>query len=205
MKKYLYLFVIAAIVTLGLSAYKYSKDAAHYKAEYIRMADNNKAYELQNSNLEEQNRVFQFTMDELRNSKDSINQKLLAMAEKLKIKDKNIQALQYQATEMRKTDTITIKGDTIFRDIYVNVDTTFGDKWYSMNLKLKYPSTIITAPIFKSERYVVINTTKEYNKPPSKIFFIRWFQKKHTVIKVNVVEENPYVDNKEQKFVEIVK
>lgn len=109
MKKYLYLFVIAAIVTLGLSAYKYSKDAAHYKAEYIRMADNNKAYELQNSNLEEQNRVFQFTMDELRNSKDSINQKLLAMAEKLKIKDKNIQALQYQATEMRKTDTITIK------------------------------------------------------------------------------------------------
>jgi hypothetical protein len=53
--------------------------------------------------------------------------------------------------------------------------------------------------------YVVINNKKEYNKKPSKIFFIRWFQKKHLVTEVNVEERNPYIKSKENKFIKINK
>ena len=38
-----------------------------------------------------------------------------------------------------------------------------------------------------------------------RIFFVRWFQKKQKVVEVNVIQKNPYTDNVEQRFIEIVK
>ena len=102
-----------------------------------------------------------------------------------------------------KTDTIQMP-DTIFVP-EAHVDTLIGDKWYNLRLRLDYPSTIVASPTFNSEQYVVINSKKEYNKKPSKIFFIRWFQKKHTVVEVNVEEKSPYITNKENKFIKILK
>ena len=74
-----------------------------------------------------------------------------------------------------------------------------------LNLGLKYPSTITVEPEFNNEQYVVISTKKEYIEPPHKCFLVRWFQKKHTVVEVQVVDSNPYVSTKNQKFIEIVK
>ena len=143
------------------------------------------------------------TMDDLRASKDSLDRKLVEVVESLKIKDKKIEYLQYQAQTIHKTDTIQMS-DTIFVP-EAHVDTLIGDKWYSLRLKLDYPSTIIASPKFNSEQYVVINTRKEYSKKPSKLFFIRWFQKKYTVVEVNVEEKSPYIMNKENKFIKILK
>ena len=204
MEKYLYLLVGVVVLALSAAVYKMDKDIKEYKSEIIRMSDNLNAYELSNSNLESENRMYKFTIDELKSSKDSINQKLLDMAEKLKIKDKNIEALQYHQSVITKTDTIVLN-DTIFRDRTFALDTIMGDKWYTLGLNLKYPSTIVASPTFNSEKYIIVNKVKEYDKTPSKIFFIRWFQKKHWVLKIDVVEENPYIKNKEFRFIEIVK
>ena len=87
----------------------------------------------------------------------------------------------------------------------VAIDTIIGDNWYNLNLKLKYPSTIMVSPTFVSEQYVIINNAKVYNKKPSKIFFIRWFQKKHNIVEVNIKEKNPYIKNKESKFIKVLK
>mgnify|MGYP007101840500 CR=1 FL=1 len=205
MKKYLYTIVGGLIISLILYGYSTYKELKHYKELYAISDNNVKAYEATNSKLNKDIREFKFTMDELRSSNDSLNQKLVEAVDKLKVKDKSIKYLQYQASIAHKTDTITIKGDTIFKDTFVALDTTIRDNWYSMDLSLRYPSTIITTPTFKSEKYVVIHTKKEYNSKPSKIFFVRWFQKKHTVVTVEVKEDNPYIDNREQKFIEIVK
>jgi hypothetical protein len=94
--------------------------------------------------------------------------------------------------------------DTIFVP-ETHLDTLLKDQWYSLRLQLDYPATIVASPSFTSEQFVVINTKKEYNNPPSKIFFIRWFQKKHQVVEVNIEEKSPYITNKKSKFIKILK
>lgn len=203
MKKYIYVLLAIGLVTLFTGLFKTCSDLQKYKELYNKELTNVEAYDRLHSSMEEELREFKFTMDELRSSRDSINQKLLKTVDSLKLKDKNIQYLQYNTSIIQKTDTIVLQ-DTIFRHP-VDVDTVVGDSWYKMKLGLKYPSTIITEPTFKSEKQVIISTKKEYNKKPSKIFFIRWFQKKHLVTQVDVIESNPYIDNKENRFIKVTK
>lgn len=203
MKKYVVIALGVVLSALLLGSYKLYTDLNKYKELYNRERQNVEAYAEHSALVDKELKEFQFTMDELRTSKDSIVNELLDEVDKLKIKDKNVQYLQYNTSVINKVDTICLR-DTIFRNP-VNLDTIVGDEWYTMNLGLRYPSTIITEPTFKSEKYVVISTKKEYNKKPSEIFFIRWFQKKHTVVTVDMEEKNPYIDNKENRFIKVVK
>lgn len=203
MRKYMYLALILVLSALLVKGYKIYNDAQKYKGLYDKEKQNVEAYENLNSSLNEDIKEFQLTIDELRNSKDSINRELASQIEARKIKDKTVQSIQYTTSIASKTDTIVLT-DTIFKRP-VDVDTIVGDEWYNLKLGLKYPSTIITQPTFKSEKYVVIHTKKEYNKKPSKIFFIRWFQKKHTSVVVDVEEKNPYIENGESRFIKIIK
>ena len=81
------------------------------------------------------------------------------------------------------------------------LDTTVGDKWVSTRLELAYPSTIVVTPTVTSEKEVYIYTNREIAGVPSKCFFIRWFQKRHTVTKVVVNEENPYIISEQNVFI----
>lgn len=203
MKKYIYIALMFVLSALLLSGYKVYVDAQKYKTLYNKERQNVEAYENLNSSLSEDIKEFQLTIDELKNSKDSINQKLNRQIKERKLKEKNVQSVQYITSIGHKVDTIVLV-DTIFKKP-IAIDTILGDEWYNIKLGLKYPSTIITEPSFKSEKYVVIHTKKEYDKKPSKIFFIRWFQKKHTSVVVDVEEKNPYIENKESRFIKIIK
>ena len=203
MKKYLYIILFSVVLTIvGLLQYQRS-EIQKYKELYNKELQNVEAYRASNSGLEGEIREYKMTMDDLRSSKDSIDKKLAKMVDELKIKDKRIEYLQYQTSQASKTDTVKLS-DTIFVN-NLKVDTLMGDQWYRLRLQLSYPSTVVITPTFNSEKYVIINTKKEYNKTPSKIFFIRWFQKKHTVVEVNVEEKSPYIVNKENKFIKILK
>ena len=203
MKKYLYIALVSIAVFIGGLLLYQRVMLEKYRNLYEKELQNVEAYRASNSGLEGEIKEYKMTMDDLRSSKDSIDRKLVDVIDELKKKDKTIEYLQYQVKVAHKTDTIQIP-DTIFVE-NTDVDTIIGDKWYKLNLKLHYPSTIIASPIFTSEQYVIINNKKEFNKKPSKLFFIRWFQKKHTVVEVNVEEKNPYITNKENKFIKILK
>lgn len=203
MRKYIYLALIFILSALLLSGYKVYSDMHRYKGLYQKERQNVEAYEHLNTSLNDDIREFQLTIDDLKASKDSLNQKLLSQVQKMKIKDKTIQSLQYTTSVINKTDTIVLS-DTIFREP-VQLDTIIGDEWYNMKLRLEYPSTIITKPTFRSEKYIIVHTKKEYDKKPSKLFFIRWFQKKHTTVVVEMEEKNPYIENQENRFVKIIK
>ena len=155
--------------------------------------------------MEEQNKVLQLTVDDFKNSEDSLVQELRKQSKELKIKDKNLQEMYYMSSRATKTDTLTLKGDTIFKDKTVKVDTLIGDAWYNIRVKLQYPATIVTTPTFKSEKYVIASYQKEYIDTPSKLWIVRLFQKKQKVIIVNVVEKNPYITNSQNRFIQIVK
>ena len=164
---------------------------------------NEKAFIVGNNGLKDQNRAFQFTVEQLEYFNDSLITKMNEVRKELEIRDRDLKQMQYLLSEAQKKDTIVFR-DTLFREPTLDIDTLVGDKWYQMRLGLKYPSTITTDPKFVSEKYIMMDYKKETINPPKKCWLLRLFQKKHKVVEVNVVEKNPYIENKQQRFIEIV-
>lgn len=164
---------------------------------------NTKALMYENINEKNKSKLYEFKVDQLKYFNDSINLKIDSIIKDNKIKSKKIEQLQYQKTITSIKDTITIK-DTIFiKDL--KIDTIIIKKGYILDLKLEYPNKIITNPTFENEQYVIFTTSRETIDPPKKLFFLRWFQKKHTVINIDIYNTNEYVDVKEKRFIKTIK
>ena len=203
-KKYIRIGIVILVSLLAISTYTLYTNNKKLKEKISISMSNQKAFISENSLLKEENRVFKFTIEQLNHYNDSILQKMNEVRKKLKIKDGDLKQMQYLLSEAQKKDTIAFR-DTLFREPTLKIDTLLGDRWYQMKLGLRYPSTIITEPKFVSEKYVIVDYKKETINPPKECAIARWFQKKHKVVEVEVVEKNPYIENKQQRFIEIVK
>ena len=202
-KKYIRIGIVILVSLLAISTYTLYTNNKKLKEEISISMSNQKAFIAENSSLKEENRVFKFTIEQLNHYNDSILQKMNEVRKELKIKDKDLKQMQYLLSDAQKKDTIVFR-DTLFREPTLKIDTLLGDRWYQMKLGLRYPSTIITEPKFVSEKYVIVDYKKETINPPKKCAIARWFQKKHKIVEVEVVEKNPYIENKQQRFIEIV-
>lgn len=200
MNRYLIILIVVLLAIIGgmWKQVKYSNN------KWERAEANVKAYSALNAQADEKNIALQLTVEQLGYFKDSVLQELDKTRRQLKIKNKNLKAIQSVSSVFTKADTVTLK-DTIFKEPTLSVDTVMGDKWYNVNIGLKYPSTITVKPYFKSEKHIIISAKRETVNPPKKFFLFRWFQRKHTVVHVDVVEKNPYVDAESSRYVEIVK
>ena len=116
--------------------------------------------------LNSYNKELQLNIEQLKYSNNITLDKLNKVRKELNIKDKELQKLQYQLSISNKTDTVVYR-DTIFKE-NIKLDTLIKDDWYSLNLDLEYPSTIIVNPKFKSEKYVVTSLKKEIKGTPKK-------------------------------------
>lgn len=199
MTKYLIIICLLLIGVVSILSVRLS----NIKDELSISISNNKAYMIENESLENDIRVFQLTVDQLNYFADSIMQEMINVKEELKIKDRDLARLQYIKSEAIKTDSIVIR-DTIFKTD-VNIDTLFQDNWYSLKLKLRYPNIAVVTPSFVSDKYIVASLHKETINPPKKCKIARWFQRKHKVLKVDIIEKSPYIKNKQVKFIEIIK
>lgn len=208
MNKNVKYFLICGLILSILSVvnnYFLIKSKTSTDKKWKEAVENAKAYSELFSNSESKNRAFKLAIDQLKNSNDSIFQELNEARKELKVKDSKLKSLQYVSSSFSKVDTITLKGDTIFKDSHVNIDTLLSDKWYSVRVGLKYPSTVSIEPKFLSIKYIVVSAKKETVNPPKRFFLFRWFQKKQIRLNVDVVEKNPYVQNQDNRFVEIVR
>ena len=201
MKKWI-IVILGYVVLIGL-LFIYFKDKENYEKKWKDAVSNVKAYDKLLSNSNEKNVAYKLTAEQLSYANDSILKELNDTRKKLKVKDKNLKSMQYITSTLSRVDTITLK-DTIFKEP-VEVDTIIGDKWYNAKIALSYPSTIIVSPTFKSEKNIVVSTKKETVNPPKKFWLFRLFQKRHTVIKVDIIEKNPYVSNEKSRYIEIIK
>lgn len=165
---------------------------------------NEKALIANIQNLDSTNRELCFNVEQLNYYNDSITQKIKEVIEELKIKDKDLKQAQYLLSEATKKDTIIFR-DTLFKEPSLHIDTLMGDSWYKLNVSLSYPSTIVVNPKFISEKYIITKYRRETIDPPKKCFIGRWFQKKHKIVEVEVIEKNPYIENKQTRFIEILK
>lgn len=163
---------------------------------------NEKAYAAENSDLNEKNRVFQFTIDQLQYSNDSLNRKIMSVVRETDIKDRSIRSLQYQLEHFSKTDTIILR-DTIFRDPTFKLDTCIMDEWNTSCISLAYPGQIGISNSYVNEKYIIVNSRREPIRP-HKCKFVNFFRKKHTVLEIDVIDKNPYVETERQRFIEII-
>lgn len=204
MKKYIVIGIIIAFVGLVSSLVISIKNAHKYESKWKTSEANVKAYDELLSSSNKKSAAFQLTSSQLSTVKDSLIKELENTRKELKVKEKDTKAMQVITTELVKVDTITLR-DTIFKDRALSIDTVLLDKWYSLGLKLRYPSTVIIKPTFKSEKHIVVSTKKETVNPPKKLWILRLFQKKHKVLNVDVIEKNPYMENQESRYVEVIK
>ena len=202
MNKYFIAAIVVLFATVGFM-WKQVRDAN----EKWKVSEGNvKAYASMFDNSKKQNAALLLTVDQLEYFKDSVLQELDATRKELKVKDKDLKALQQVKSSFTRTDTITItQVDILFKEPSLAIDTVLGDEWYKLNLGLKYPSTIAVKPYFKSEKHIVVSSKKETVNPPKKFFLLRWFQKKHRVLHIDVVEKNPYVSDETSRYVEIIR
>lgn len=196
-------FAIFTILILSVIITFLSVNNKKLNNKYKVSIENIKAYDAQLSGLEDNNRVFKLTINQLNYFNDSIIKKMKEVQKELGIKDSKLRQLQYEASHAQRADTIILK-DTLFRDPQLKLDTIVGDKWFRTNLHLEFPSTIALSPEIELERFTYIKGRKETVNPPKKFFLFRWFQKKHIVTEIIIREMNPYVKNKTQRFIEII-
>lgn len=164
---------------------------------------NIKAYELRLSNRTNENRELKLTIDQLNYSQDSIVQRLMKTKNELRIKSRDLQRLEYVSSSFERIDTIYTTDTLFVRDM--RLDTVVGDQWMNTHVTLSYPNDISVKSIARSEKHVLVHSVRETVNPPNKFFLCRWFQKKHTVTKVEVVEKNPYIKSTENVFISTTK
>lgn len=203
MKRHIQIIAAILISVLGVTTYIQYEKVKSLNIELSISKSNEKAFIEENNKLKDRNLAFKFTIDQINYLNDSLITKMNEVRKELKIKDKDLKQMQYLLSTAQKTDTIVFR-DTLFRDRNLQIDTLLGDSWYNIKLGLSYPNLITTTPTFKSEKYIVTSTRKETIKPPKKCAIARWFQKKHKVVEVIIHEKNPYITNRETRFIEIV-
>ena len=190
-----YLILILAIVFMFQKIQSLTK-------ELDNAINNEKAYAAENSALNERNIVFKSTITQLEYLNDSLMVSMKKIANENGIKDKNIKALQYQLEHFSKRDTLIVR-DTIFKEVGFILDTCIVDQWNKSCLHLEYPNIIALDNEYTNDKYVVLDSHKEPVKQ-RKWFLPRWFTRKHTIIEVTVIDQNPYVNTKRQRFVEVI-
>lgn len=204
LKRYACLIGVILLVVTMIALYFTLKSKKETEKRWKEAIANVKSYDNLFNGSKNNDIAFLLTIDQLKYSNDSIFQELNEVRRELKIKDSKLKSLQYISSNFTKSDTIILK-DTVFKDERIDIDTLLSDEWYSINVGLRYPSSITITPKFKSEKAVIVSAKKETVNPPKRFFLFRWFQKKHIVLHVNVIEKNPYIEDQDNRYVEIIK
>lgn len=151
---------------LGLTIKAQFDKIQHLEEELVVASNNNKAYEAENSSLNDRIIEFQLSASQLNASNDSLITKLNDIRRQLKIKDKQIDRLQYLASINQKSDTIIVR-DTIFRE-GVAIDTTIGDAWSHLKLHAEFPNKISADYSFKNSTAIITHMSRVTIDPPKK-------------------------------------
>lgn len=194
--------IIMLLISLVLGYLFYNKYKTAQTNYEISM-NNNKAYIAENSTLNAKKIVMDLTIDQLNYYSDSLTDRLNKVRKELSIKDKDIQSLQYYKENFGKVDTIKLSQDTIFVK-NLNIDTTIIDSFYTCNIKLRYPNILSVTPNFINEKMIFVSSKKETINPPKKLWICRIFQKKHIVLTIDVIDNNPYMKTDKTKFIKII-
>lgn len=199
-KQYFKWIVLAIILGLAITCVVQCDTNRNLRHEYEVESANTKALL---NDKDSEIIALQLSLDVLRHTNDSTIQNLLKQQEKLNIKNKELQTMISMASQFHVHDTLRVC-DTIFRDPTFQMDTCFKDQWRTTCLDMRYPGDICVDATMVSKKEVYVTAKRETIEPPHWFFLCRWFQKKHTVTRVIINEENPYIENQENVYIKVL-
>lgn len=174
-----------------------------YGKKNERLAANVKAYEHELNKCKDElgrevttNRILQKNLAEVKASTDQDVNELQKIMHEQKIK----------LSKVSTVGTIETRIDTVF------TSNTRKDSCYYFNLgedmkaEFRIRDSLTTyKPYISNKSYLIFSSKRETINPPSKVFFIRWFQRKHTVVNATLVNSNKYIRTDKLSFTYIVK
>ena len=100
LSKYIKILVLVIVGILSISTYILYQNNKSLESQLDISKSNEKAFVIENSGLKDQNRAFQFTIEQLEYFNDSLITKMNDVRKELKIKDDNLKQMQYLLSEL---------------------------------------------------------------------------------------------------------
>lgn len=191
--------VMAVIIVSIFAAiiFYQGKQIKEKNREIDRVTNNTLFYQEQLSDKDKEIRTLNLTIDEFKNTNDSIIQNIVNIQEELKIKDKELKQAQSQNQEIN-IDTTIVVGDKDFeKEIKPNELTS---------LIIIKKDSILTAKIsIKNSQTLFISNKREYKNQYKNWFrrLIHFDFKKRDVYKYQIYNSNPLIEVKETRLITI--
>lgn len=191
---------IMAVIIISIFAaiiFYQGKQIKEKNRQIDRITNNTLFYQEQLSDKDKEIRTLNLTIDEFKNTNDSIIQNIVNIQEELKIKDKELKQAQSQNQEIN-IDTTIVVGDKDFeKEIKPNELTS---------LIIIKKDSILTAKIsIQNTQTLFISNKREYKNQYKNWFrrLIHFDFKKRDVYKYQIHNSNPLIEVKETRLITI--
>lgn len=191
---------VVAVIIISIFAaiiFYQGKQIKEKNRQIDRITNNTLFYQEQLSDKDKEIRTLNLTIDEFKNTNDSIIQNIVSIQKELKIKDKELKQAQSQNQEIN-IDTTIVVGDKDFeKEIKPNELTS---------LIIIKKDSILTAKIsIKNSQTLFISNKREYKNQYKNWFrrLIHFDFKKRDVYKYQIHNSNPLIEVKETRLITI--
>ena len=198
-KKY-YKIIAVIVITILTAILFYQHDQLQKKnLEIDRVTNNYLYYEQLATQQKNDNRVLQLTLDEFKETKDSLIQEVHATVKKLKIKEKELKQVQIQEQKVVHDTTIVVRSTDFKVEIKPNNLTS---------IVINKRDTLLTHSIdIRNTQSLFIHTKKEYKRN-----YKNWFQrllhfdfKKRTIYKYQIDNSNKLINVENTRIIDLSK
>lgn len=163
------------------------------------LTNNVRAYE----NMEENNRVLQLKLSDLRDSKDKLIHSLDSTRNALKLSKKDLKHTSAVKTKIEKEVDITIPKDTSILNCdfsvnkYLNSETSVSVSRTDSIVKVKL--------IIKNTQYLFVYSSKEWRNNRKNWFdrLFHWDWKKDAIFRYEIENSNPLIEVEDTRIIEI--
>lgn len=191
---------VVAVIIISIFAaiiFYQGKQIKEKNRQIDRITNNTLFYQEQLSDKDKEIRTLNLTIDEFKNTNDSIIQNIVNIQKELKIKDKELKQAQSQNQEIN-IDTTIVVGDKDFeKEIKPNELTS---------LIIIKKDSILTAKIsIQNTQTLFISNKREYKNQYKNWFrrLIHFDFKKRDVYKYQIHNSNPLIEVKETRLITI--
>ena len=191
--------VIAVVIIMMLTAFLfiYKNKLEHANNRLDAVQSNCEYYMNKSSNVEEQNKILQFTLNDYKETNDSLITEIKTTQKKLKIKEKELKQTQMQKQEIKHDTTLIVKSNDFELVIKPNSLTSIiinkQDSLLTHKLDIKNTQTL-----YVTNKRVYRNTYKNWF---SRLLHFDW--KKKNDFRYQIHNSNDLIHITDSRLIEI--
>ena len=191
--------VIAVVIIMMLTAFLF---IYHNKLEYANnrldaVQSNYEYYMNKSSNIEEQNKTLQFTLNDYKETNDSLITEIKATQKKLKIKEKELYQTQIQKQEIKHDTTVIVKSPNFTLEIKPNS---------LISIIINKQDSLLTHKLDIKNSQTLFVTNKRIYKNKYKNWFVRLLNfdfKKKNDIRYQIHNSNDLIEITDSRMIEL--